>query len=70
MAKAPSVGLTQDRVHRSWLFAEQFGLEHCFDRYPLLRGHVTGSRDGKPVAPLLGTITGYDGGATDWNFGR
>jgi Rieske 2Fe-2S family protein len=69
MAKAPSVGLTQDRVHRSWLFAEQFGLEHGFDRYPLLRGHLTGSRDGKAVAPLLGSITGYDGGATDWHLG-
>ena len=69
MAKAPSVGLTQDRVHRSWLFAEHFGLEHGFDRYPLLRGHVTGSRDGKAVAPFLGTITGYDGGATDWHLG-
>ena len=69
MAKAPSVGLTQDRVHRSWLFAEHFGLEHGFDRYPLLRGHMTGSRDGKTVAPFLGTITGYDGGATDWHLG-
>ena len=69
MAKASSVGLTDHRIHRSWLFAETFGLEHGFDRYPLLRGHLTGSRDGQPVAPLLGTITGYDGGATDWHLG-
>ena len=35
-----------------------FGLDRGFDRYPLLRGHLTGSRDGKPVAPLLGTHHG------------
>ena len=33
------------------------------------RGHVTGSEDGKPVAPLLGTIRDYDGGATDLQIG-
>ncbi len=69
MARAPSVGLTQHFVNRSWLHAEHFGLEYSFDRYPLLRGHLTGSRDGKPVAPLLGTITGYDGGTTDLHLG-
>jgi Rieske 2Fe-2S family protein len=69
MTRAPSVGLTQHCVRRSWLNAEHFGLEFSFDRYPLLRGHLTGSRDGKPVAPLLGTITGYDGGTTDLHLG-
>ena len=44
-------------------------LERGFDRYPLLRGHQTGSRDGEPVAPLLGTHQGYDGGATDLHLG-
>jgi len=69
MARAPAVGLTQHYVNRSWLHAETFGLEYSFDRYPLLRGHQTGSRDGKPVAPLLGTIRGYDGGTTDLQLG-
>ncbi len=69
MARATSVGLTQHFVNRSWLHAEQFGLEYSFDRYPLFRGHLTGSRDGKPVAPLLGSITGYDGGTTDLHLG-
>ena len=69
MGRAPSVGLTQHFVNRSWLHAEHFGLEYSFDRYPLLRGHLTGSRDGKPVAPFLGSITGYDGGTTDLHLG-
>ena len=36
---------------------------------PAAPGHLTGSRDGKPVAPLLGSITGYDGGTTDLHLG-
>ena len=47
----------------------ELGTDRGFDRYPLLRGHLTGSRDGKPVAPLLGTINGYDGGTTDLHLG-
>ena len=35
----------------------------------LFDGYVTGSRDGQPVAPLLGQQTGYDGGASDFSFG-
>jgi Rieske 2Fe-2S family protein len=69
MARAPEVGLTRDVVRSSWLRAPAFGLEYGFDRYPLLRGQQSGSRDGKPVAPLLGSITGYDGGATDLHLG-
>jgi Rieske 2Fe-2S family protein len=69
MGRAASVGLTQHRVRRSWLSAPAFGLDCGFDRYPLLRGQVTGSRDGRPVAPLLGRITGYDGGTTDLHLG-
>lgn len=69
LEKAAAVGLTRDTIRRSWLNAPVFGIEHSFDRYPLLRGQQTGSRDGKPVAPLLGTITGYDGGTTDLHLG-
>ncbi len=69
MARAPEVGLTQHVIRRSWLQAPAFGLEYGFDRYPLLRGQQSGSRDGMAVAPLLGTITGYDGGTTDLHLG-
>jgi Rieske 2Fe-2S family protein len=69
MKRAPEVGLTQHTVRRSWLDAGVLGTDRGFDRYPLLRGHQTGSRDGKPVAPLLGTIRGYDGATTDLHLG-
>ena len=38
-------------------------------RAALFEGYKTGSRDGKPVAPLLGELTDYDGGASDMVIG-
>jgi Rieske 2Fe-2S family protein len=69
MQRAGEVGLTQHTIRRSWLASGELGVDRGFDRYPLMRGHLTGSRDGKPVAPLLGSITGYDGGTTDLHLG-
>ena len=40
-----------------------------YSRSALFRKYRTGSRDGTPVAPLLGDFTGYDQGASDFNFG-
>ncbi len=39
--------------------------DYAYNRYALLDGFSTGSEDGEPLAPLLGTITGHDGGASD-----
>ncbi|MGB0848686.1 MAG: SRPBCC family protein, partial [Thiolinea sp.] len=40
-----------------------------YRRYPLYPGYDTGSEDGKPLAPLLGELNGYDGGTTDLQIG-
>ncbi len=40
-----------------------------YSRTALFEKYLTGSRDGQPVAPLLGKLTGYDKGASDFNFG-
>ena len=40
-----------------------------YSRSALFDGYKTGSRDGEPLAPLLGNLTGYDGGASDITFG-
>jgi Rieske 2Fe-2S family protein len=69
MERAPEVGLTRHTVRKSWLDSGELGTDRGFDRYPLLRGHLTGSRDGRPVAPLLGTLKGFDGGTTDLHLG-
>ena len=38
-------------------------------RYALYEGVKTGSRDGKPVAPLMGELRDYDGGLTSTHLG-
>lgn len=40
-----------------------------YSRSALFEGYKTGSKDGEPVAPLLGKLTDYDGGASDITFG-
>ena len=69
LEKGEKVGLTRHSVNKDWLESGGVGIDRGFDRYPLLKGFVTGSRDGKPIAPLLGDIKGYDGGTTDIHIG-
>jgi Rieske 2Fe-2S family protein len=40
-----------------------------YSRTALFEGYKTGSRDGEAVAPLLGKLKGYDGGASDFVLG-
>lgn len=40
-----------------------------YSRTAMFDGYESGSRSGKGLAPLLGRIRGYDGGASDFNFG-
>ena len=40
-----------------------------YSRTAMFEKYKTGSRDGQPVAPLLGELTDYDHGASDFNFG-
>jgi phenylpropionate dioxygenase-like ring-hydroxylating dioxygenase large terminal subunit len=42
---------------------------YFYNRTAMFEGYLTGSRDGQPVAPLLGNLTAYDGGASDLGFG-
>ncbi len=69
LSRAQSCGLSAELSNRGWNKAEAVGMDRYVDRYPLLKGHVSGSRDGKPVAPLLGTVRGFDGGATEFQIG-
>jgi Rieske 2Fe-2S family protein len=63
-ARAAALGLeipNQDH----WALAAEQGEEAAYCvRYAMLRDAVTGSADGKPVAPLMGAFKGYDGGST------
>lgn len=56
-------------AHEYWE-PSSMGEEAVFGfRYPLYEGVVTGSRDGKPVAPLMGRFRDYDGGVTSVHLG-
>jgi phenylpropionate dioxygenase-like ring-hydroxylating dioxygenase large terminal subunit len=69
MGRAEACGLSSKVFDVSFDNKEAVGSDRYFARYPLLKGYVTGSRDGKPVAPLLGAIKDYDGGASDLQAG-
>lgn len=69
MARAASCGLSEKVVNKYYLHNSDIGNDRAYERYPLIHGHLTGSEDGKPVAPLLGSIRDYDGGATDFQVG-
>ena len=58
-----------DEFNRSYENAGDFGTDRAYERYPLLKNFVTGSKDGKQLAPLLGSISGLDRGATDFKVG-
>ena len=67
-AKTGIPGLGIERYH-AYTEAKSPGGGVDASRYALFDGFVTGSRDGKPLAPLMGDYRGYDGGAGDFQFG-
>lgn len=52
-------------------YAESTDMGTCayHSRYALYDGFKSGSADGQPVAPLMGNMKGYDGGAGDFQLG-
>jgi Rieske 2Fe-2S family protein len=56
-------------LNRYFDLAEEGQEGYQYDRNPLLRNALSGSLGGKPVAPLLGTLQGYDGGASELMIG-
>lgn len=44
-------------------------MSYGYSRTALFESYKTGSREGAPVAPLLGDLTDYDGGASDFVYG-
>lgn len=69
MARAEAAGLSQKSIDRFGSRSSQSGEQYFYDRYPLYPGYKTGSEDGEPVAPLMGEIRDYDGGAADFQVG-
>lgn len=67
--QALASGLSGKELDKKYRDAPAFGAGYGFTSYPLVRSHVTGSKDGQPVAPLMGSIKGYFGGCSDIEVG-
>ena len=62
-------GLKEIYIDRIDTAARPGEMGYGYSRTALFDKYKTGSEDGSPVAPLLGELTGYDKGASDFNFG-
>jgi len=67
--RSESSGIPTTDLCTTGVESKQIGTDCYYRRYPLFKGYNTGSKDGKGVAPLLGKLSGYDGGATDLQIG-
>ena len=64
-----AVGLSDQELYLSPNQGDPVGIEFYYKRSPLFEGYETGSQSGRPLAPLLGTLEGFDGGAADMEIG-
>ena len=62
-------GLKEMKIYHVDTYAHPGEMGYGYSRTALFEKYKTGSRDGSPVAPLLGNFTDYDHGASDFNFG-
>ena len=67
--RMPACGVRDYEIDYIDTAARPGEMGYGYSRSSLFRKYRTGSRDGGPVAPLLGEFTGYDRGASDFSFG-
>ena len=63
--RSKAVGVSTTLIDRIGADAPAGSPDYSYNRYALFDSYQTGSEDGGPLAPLLGDLTGYDGGASD-----
>lgn len=68
-AAAAQAGVSVERVEINGLAAGPVPVDGYYRRYPLYPGYQTGSQSGAPLAPLLGDVAAFDGGASDLQLG-
>ena len=69
LGRMEACGLKQMEIDYLDTKARPGELGYGYSRTALFEGYLTGSKDGQPVAPLLGQLSDYDGGASDFSFG-
>jgi Rieske 2Fe-2S family protein len=62
-------GLRDIEVMKRDTLAPPGEMGYDYSRTAMFDGYLTGSRDGKPLAPLLGDLKDFDGGASDFTLG-
>lgn len=67
--KSLEAGLTAEELCLCGSDVSAPGADVYYRRYPLYPGYVTGSKSGQALAPLLGELRAYDGGASDVQIG-
>ncbi len=68
-SRAADAGLSPDDLDLTGENAPNPFSSAYYRRYPLYPGYRTGSKSGEPLAPLLGSLKAFDGGATDLSIG-
>ncbi|MAW52631.1 MAG: hypothetical protein CME01_07375 [Geminicoccus sp.] len=69
LARAAAQGVSTAFIDRVGPFCPAGSVDYTYSRHSLYEAYDTGSKDGKPVAPLLGALKGYDQGASDLYVG-
>jgi Rieske 2Fe-2S family protein len=67
--RMPACGLKNIYINHVDTAAPDGEMGYGYSRTALFEKYKTGSKDGQPVAPLLGDLKDYDKGASDFNFG-
>ncbi len=70
VVRAAKAGLSIDPVGNLKERGRGPGIEFYYDRYALFEGYLPGSEDGQPLAPLLGSLTEWDRGASNLQLGQ
>ena len=69
MRNLESCGLKEFEVNKDFSNKDPNQEQYAYSRYALFDGYMTGSKDGKPLAPLLGDIKEFNQGCSDFNIG-
>ena len=69
MNNLESCGLKDIEVNKDFSNKDPDQEQYAYSRYALFDGYMTGSKDGKPLAPLLGNIKEFNQGCSDFNIG-
>ena len=69
MNNLESCGLKDIEVNKDFSNKDPDQEQYAYSRYALFDGYMTGSKDGKQLAPLLGDIKEFNQGCSDFNIG-